>query len=144
MGSLFYMQFLEAFCSRKETIDHCFLNCACSKTYLFFPCSFLVSFLTVFLFSFSDGILCTLKMLVWHNTWLSQSYLQFGNSVFKATFHNGNEHSRAIIWYTMSDIHRKIASDHYRLSISSFTDAWESPVLCEVVIHWHGFTAHKS
>ena len=30
----------------------------------FSPCSFLVSFLTVFLFSFSDGILCTLKMLV--------------------------------------------------------------------------------
>ena len=50
----------------------------------------------------------------------------------KATFHNGNETSSAIVKYALQDISRRIRLDFFRLSPSRFADLWVSPTICAV------------
>ena len=127
-----------ALCSRKETIDHCFLNCPRSKRVWshFLPYlsslvpGFLPNCLFVYFFRWNSvdaKNACLARYLIKS---ILYSIWKFRN---KATFHNGNEDSRAVIRYTISDIRKRISTDHFRLSPSNFADAWESPILCRVV-----------
>ena len=99
-----------AYCNRKETIDHCFLNCPRTKgmwSHFVAPLSLLVGadFLanvpTVFFFRWSsnhrrkNAVAYFLVKTILYAIWTFRN---------KTTFHNGNESSRAIIRYALCDI----------------------------------------
>ena len=126
-----------AWCSRKETVDHCFLNCARAKAVWshFSPVlssllgvAFLPNCLFVF---FSQWPRVGAK-----NARLARFLIKtilYGIWTFrnKATFCNGHEDSQAIIRYIKADVRKRISLDHFRLPLSDFASAWESK-LCVV------------
>lgn len=122
-----------AVCNRKETIDHCFLNCPRARGVWahFAPtlsrligASFPINVLTIFFFRWSSGdkrknrvalfLIKTVLYAIWH----------FRN---KAAFHNGHEDHRAIIRYALQDIKCRIKLDHFRLPRAAFEDHWVIP-----------------
>ena len=128
-----------ATCNRKETIDHCFLNCPRAKRVWmhFLPVlsallglPFLANILTVFFFRWgpcvrkSDAIARYIIKTILYAIW------SFRN---KATFRNGNEDQRAIIKYTLHDMSSRIRLDFSRLSLSKFKSFWVTPAICAVV-----------
>ena len=126
-----------ASCSRKETIDHCFLNCPRVKDVWshFSPIlstllgvTFLPNCISVFFFQWprTDAKSARLARFLIKTT--LYGIWKFRN---KATFHNGHEDSQAIIRYIKTDIRKRISLDHFRLSQSDFASAWES-TLCNV------------
>ena len=120
-------------CNLKETIDHCFLNCARVKRVWQYFSPTLSSLLTA---PFSANVL-TVFFFKWQSSdrkknriarYIVKSVLygiwKFRN---KATFHNGTERSDALIRYISHDIRNRIHLDHFRLTESAFKSAWESP-----------------
>jgi hypothetical protein len=126
-----------ASCSRKETIDHCFLNCARVKVVWshFLPIlssllgvTFLPNCLFVFFFQWPRVDIRNARLARFVVKTILHGIWKFRN---KSTFHNGNEDSRAIIRYIRIDIRKRISTDHFRLSYTNFVSAWESS-LCSV------------
>ncbi len=128
-----------AICSRKETIDHCFLNCSRVKAVWshFAPVfssllgiNFSANCLSVFFFQWPRINPKNARLARFLVKTILYSIWKFRN---KATFHNGSEDSRAIIRYVLSDVRGRVSCDHYRLPASFFADAWENPAICTVV-----------
>ena len=123
-----------ALCCRKETIDHCFLNCVRAKrvwshispvlsSLLGVP--FLFNCLFVFFFQWPRVETRVARLARFLVKTILYGIWKFRN---KATFHNGREDSQAIIRYIKNDIRKRISLDHFRLSFSDFSSAWESPL----------------
>lgn len=128
-----------ASCPRKETIDHCFLNCARVKpVWLFFAplltallspgSSFSVNCTTVFFFRFPPASSKNQNIAVFIIKTVLYGIWKFRN---KATFHNGRESSQAIIKYVVQEIKGRIRVDHFRLSQERFRKVWGHEALCE-------------
>ena len=126
-----------AWCSRKETIDHCFLNCARAKAVWshFSPVlssllgvAFLPNCLFVFFFQWPRVGAKNARLARFLIKTILYGIWKFRN---KATFCNGQEDSQAIIRYIKIDVRKRISLDHFRLPISDIASAWESP-LCVV------------
>ncbi len=129
-----------AACNRKESIDHCFLNCGrVRRVWAFFApllsqligASFPINVLTVFFFRWSSNhrkknqvarfFIKTVLYAIWH----------FRN---KSTFHNGTEDHKAIIKYALIDFKNRVKFDLFRLPRRRFLDIWGFPCLLSVVI----------
>ena len=119
-----------ASCSRRETIDHCFLNCLRVKRVWarFAPIlsvllggQFVSSLLTVFLFCWPSvsskraRLACHLVKSILYGIWAFRN---------KATFYNGRENHRAIIRYVSSDLKQRVSLDFSRFSDSRFSSLW--------------------
>ena len=126
-----------ASCSRKEAIDHCFLNCSRVKAvWLHFSSilssllgvTFLPNCLFVFFFQWPSVDSRNARLARFLVKTILYGIWKFRN---KSTFDNGTEDSRAIIRYIKTDICKRISLDHFRLSQSNFASAWESS-LCVV------------
>ena len=119
-----------ATCGRKETIDHCFVNCCRVKrvwasfaptlsNLLCLP--FTVNILTVFFFRWEprnperDRIALFLIKSALYAIW------KFRN---KATFDNASDDSSAIIRYIQLDIKSRVKLDHLRLPAERFKATW--------------------
>lgn len=126
-----------ASCPRIETVNHCFLHCSRVKEVWshFSPVlsslldvTFIPNCLFVYLFQWpcvNDKSSCLSPYLIksiLYGIW------KFRN---KSMFHNGNDNSRAIIQYILTDIQKRISTDHFRFSHNNFVTAWESPI-CSV------------
>lgn len=127
-----------ASCRRRETIDHCFLNCFRVKRVWdhFAPLlarllgiTFSVNLLFVFFFKWppvpdKNARICR---------YIIKSIL-YGIWVFrnKATFHNGCEDHRAIIKYVSNDITKRVKLDSIRLSDLQFSRLWLVPGFCAI------------
>ena len=124
-----------AVCDRKESIDHCFLNCGRSRSVWehFAPllsrlirASFPINVLTVFFFRWtsddrkSNRIAYFLIKTILHAIW------RFRN---KAVFHNGTETHRAVVKYVLQDFKGRIKLDYFRLSRERFLDIWGLPFI---------------
>ena len=124
-----------AFCNRKESIDHCYLNCRRSRAVWehFAPllsrlimASFPINVLTIFFFRWSSDnrkqnriayfLINTVLYAIWHVR-------------NKATFHNGTETHRAVIKYATQDFKSRIKLDHFRLPRERFLKIWDFPFL---------------
>ena len=127
-----------ASCPRRETIDHCFLNCGRVKATWahFLPLlSLLIS--TVFLANvpfvfFYQFVTCDVKhrkLVLYFIKSILFGVWKFRN---KATFHNGKEDSRAIIKYITHDIKSRIRADRFRFSPDRFRSFWEHPAVCHL------------
>ena len=137
-----------AVCDRKESIDHCFLNCKRSRAVWeyflpllskFIKASLPINVLTIFFFQWTSDdrklnkvvlfLIKTVLYAIWH----------FRN---KATFHNGTESHKAVIKYAIQDFKRRIKLDHYRLSlVTAFATAGIFPLLslCVMTSSFLGF-----
>ena len=127
-----------AFCSRRETIDHCFLNCSRVKRVWvhFVPTlssvlgtRFVSNLLFVFFFlwpSVSSKRARVARFIV--------KSILYGIWVFrnKSTFCNGHDDHRAIIRYITNDIQYRIFLDHFRLSEHHFLSFWAIPDFCAI------------
>lgn len=127
-----------AVCQRKETIDHCFLNCRRAKNvWAHFAASlsalvggpFLASILTVFFFRWQSGDRRRDRIAIYLVKSILYAIWAFRN---KATFYNGNESSRAIIKYALHDVHSRIRLDFARLPPARFQETWVTPAVCFV------------
>lgn len=122
-----------AYCNRKETIDHCFLNCLRVKRVwshfvpslsLLLEIPFSANVRTVFFLQWpshhrkKDAIGSFLIKSIVYAIWTFRN---------KTTFHNGNESYKAIIKYVLHDISSRIKLDSFRLSLSHFRALWISP-----------------
>ena len=127
-----------ASCSRKETIDHCFLNCVRVKrvwsffspvlsSLLGFP--FLPSCTRVFFFRWAPVSPKKAQLARFLIKTILYGVWKFRN---KATFHNGNDTPEGMIRYILSDVKNRVACDFFRLPFSDFKNAWEAPGLCRV------------
>ena len=127
-----------ATCNRKETIDHCFLNCQRAKRVWdhFSPVLstltgfvFIANILTVFFFRWPSNDRKCNRIAYFMIKTILYAIWKFRN---KATFHNGREDYRAIIKYALHDIKGRICLDFYRLPQSRFLKIWGIPCLCNV------------
>ena len=127
-----------AFCNRKETIDHCFLNCVRVKRVWshFVPClssligsPFSPYVPSVFFFRWSSNHRRKNAIAIFFIKSILYAIWKFRN---KATFHNGNETHRAIIRYTLSDINSRVKLDFFRLPLTRFRALWEIPGFCVI------------
>ena len=127
-----------ACCSRKETIDHCFLNCARAKAVWahFVPllsglissrfspnCSF------VFFFKFSSPSRKGFRIALYVIKTVLYAIWKFRN---RSTFHNGSESSGAIIKYVKQNLKSRIKVDFFRLSRDKFVEIWAHDALLSV------------
>ena len=127
-----------AVCNRKETIDHCFLNCKrakrvwasfCPLISALIGCIFLPHVTTVFFYKGFDArtkdqviaryLVKTILYGIWH----------FRN---KATFHNGTENSRAIVQYIRHDITTRLNIDFFRMTQMKFSALWCHANICKI------------
>ena len=130
-----------ASCPRRETIDHCFLNCLCVKLVWAFFIPLLSALLTpswslvpncvsVFFFCFppcvsrNRAIVIHLIKSILYGIWKCHN---------KATFHNGTESHHAIAWYIIQGLTSGIKLDHFRLPAARFSSLWVHPELCLIV-----------
>jgi len=129
-----------ASCPRRETIDHCFLNCSRVKlVWAFFipllsallnpPAPFVVNCVSVFFFRFPPCFSKNRAIVIFIIKSVLYGIWKFRN---KATFHNGTESDRAIIRYINQDITSRIKLDHFRLPAAKFKSLWVHPELCRV------------
>ena len=127
-----------ASCPRRETIDHCFLNCGRVKRVwshfapalsLVLGSQFAISLLTVFFFRWSS--VSSKKARIARH--LVKSIL-YGIWIFRnrATFQNRREDHRAIICYVRNDLKQRVFLDSKRLSQSRFRDLWLLDGFCAV------------
>ena len=127
-----------ASCCRRETIDHCFLNCARVKLVWdhFAPVlanllgiTFLVNLAYVFFFKWPPVPDNRTRMC----RYLIKSIL-YGVWVFrnKATFHNGHEDHPAIIRYVSNDVRKRVKLDFIRIPGSRFSRLWLIPGFCTI------------
>lgn len=124
-----------AVCDRKESIDHCFLNCRRSRTVWehFAPllsklikASFPINVLTIFFFRWTPGDRKLNRVTYFLIKTVLYAIWRFRN---KSTFHNGTETHRAIIKYATQDFKSRIKLDHFRLPSERFLDIWGLPFL---------------
>ena len=125
-----------AYCNRKETIDHCFLNCPRAKEVwsVFGPTlsallmtPFVANVNTVFFYlRASTGPMSNHRALFLIKTILYGIWI-FRN---KATFHNGTETPRAIVRYIRQDITTRLKIDFRRYSQDRFDKLWCHSPLC--------------
>ena len=115
---------------RRETIDHCFLNCRRVRRVwlhfvpalsMVFGSQFAVSLLTVFFFRW-PSVIAKWARIARH---LVKSIL-YGIWIFRnlATFQNDREDHRAIICYVRNDLKQRVLQDSKRFSQSRFRDLW--------------------
>ena len=130
-----------ASCPRRETIDHCFLNCSRVKlVWAFFipllsalltpPGSFVPNCVSVFFFRFPPCLSRNRAIIIFLIKSILYGIWKFRN---KATFHNGTETDRAIVRYIVQDITSRIKLDHFRLPVAKFSSLWVHPELCLIV-----------
>ena len=126
-----------AVCDRKETIDHCFLNCPRSKRVwaYFRPLlsallgfNFFVSLLSISFFRFScnakrDLIARFVIKYVVYSIWTFRN---------KSTFHNGREEASAVIKFALHAIKGRVKLDFHRLPRESFSRVWADPHFCYI------------
>ena len=125
-----------ASCPRRETIDHCFLNCSRVKLVWAFFVPLLSALLTPPV-SFVRFPPCASKnraIIVYLIKSILYGIWKFRN---KATFHNGTESDRAIIRYIIQDVTNRVKLDHYRLPAAKFSSLWAHPDFCLVVANDH-------
>ena len=127
-----------AFCNLKETIDHCFLNCARAKRVWahFTPTlsaitgsAFLVSLVSVFFFSLTLGSAKHFSIARFLIKSVCFSIWFFRN---KSTFHNGRDEADAIIKFALHSIKGRVKLDFTRLSREQFRARWASPAFCVI------------
>ena len=127
-----------ASCSRKETIDHCFLNCVrVKRVWSFFSPVlssllgnvFLPSCTRVFFFRWAPVSPKNAQLIRFLIKTILYGIWKFRN---KATFHNGNDTPEGMIRYILSDIKNRVACDYYRLTFPDFKNSWEAPGLCRL------------
>ena len=126
-----------AVCSKKETIDHCFLHCPRVKRVWthFRPLlsavlsdRFLVNLLTIFFFCFhSDERRNFIARFIIKN--VAYSIWSFRN---KSTFHDGREEASALIKYASHSIKGRVKLDFHRLPREKFLRTWALPGFCSV------------
>ena len=130
-----------ASCSRIETVDHCFLNCRRVKPVWSHFTPLLSALLSVpfvpncafvFFYQFSCPYSKNFRIALFLIKTILFAIWKFRN---KATFHNGNENSKAIIRYINQDIRKRILLDQHRLNPSVFRDLWSHPALCSFREH---------
>ena len=128
-----------ASCSRKETIDHCFLNCLRAKRVWatltptlssLLPQPFVVNYQFVFFYSpfnacdknnaIAHYLVKTVLYALWH----------FRN---KATFHKGTKDHRANIRYISHDITTRFLVDFSPFAERQFCSLWCHASICEVI-----------
>ena len=130
-----------ASCPRKESIDHCFLNCIRVKpvwnffipilTSLLCPSSrFSVNCASVFFFRFPPSPEKNFKLAVFIVKTILYGIWKFRN---KATFHNGKENSAAIVKYILQDIKNRVRLDFFRLSSDKFQSVRCHECLCVLI-----------
>lgn len=122
-----------AYCDRKETIDHCFLNCKRAKGVwsVFSPTlsalmssPFSANVKTVFFYLWtsinakSDRLARFIVKTILYSIWF------FCN---KTTFHNGTDDERAIVRYVRNEISLRLRADHMRLPNKMFNETWIHP-----------------
>lgn len=127
-----------AYCNRKETIDHCFLNCSRVKrvwSHFAPPLSLLIgapfsaNVTTVFFFRWSsnhrrkNAVAYFLVKSILYAIWTFRN---------KTTFHNGNETFKAVVKYALFDISNRLNLDFRRLSPSRFRALWAFPGICTI------------
>ena len=112
-----------ASCSRKETIDHCFLNCVRVKSVwsffspvlsslLGFP--FLPSCTRVFFFRWAPVSPKKTQLARFLIKTILYGVWKFRN---KATFHNGNDTPEGMIRYILGDVRNRVACDFFSASV---------------------------
>ena len=127
-----------AVCPRKETIDHCFVNCARAKRVWshFRPILILltgyalpINLATIFFFWFPNSSVkkAFLARFIIKNVLFS--IWIFRN---KSTFHNGNEDHRAIIKFALHSIKGRVKLDFHRLPRGKFSSQWVLPGFCSL------------
>ena len=124
-----------AVCGRRETIDHCFLNCPRAKRVWAHFCPllsavtgsrFLVNLLTIFFFAFQcDAKKSLIACFIIKN--IAYSIWTFRN---KSTFYNGREDASALIKYALHSIKGRVKLDFHRLPREKFTRTWVDPSFC--------------
>ena len=131
-----------AVCPRRETIDHCFLNCPRVKlVWLFFthllsafllsPATFTANCSSVFFFCFESpddkdrSIATFLIKSILYAIW------KFRN---RATFYNSRDTDSAIVKYVLQELKFRLRVDFSRLSRAQFASQWVHPSLCSVVV----------
>ena len=127
-----------AFCNRKETIDHCFLNCPrVKRVWLTFSPAlsailgvpFAANVKTVFFYLWIPGkhiwnqrALFIIKTIL-YGIWFFRN---------KTTFHNGTESSRAVVRYIRQDITTRLKVDFSRFSPERFSKLWCHSRFCDI------------
>ena len=124
-----------AMCDRRETIDHCFLNCFRVKRVWahFRPVlsallgfDFLINVCTVFFFCFScDARKFRIASFVIKS--VVYSVWTFRN---KSLFHNGREEASALIKYAPLSIKGRVKLDFHHFSREKFLRVWGEPSFC--------------
>ena len=122
-----------SFCGRRETIDHCFLNCSRVK----FVWSYFSPLLSQILgrqFAFTPPVVF---FFCWPSVSAKRSAIAryiiktiiYGVWFFrnKSTFRNIKDNHRAIIRFVSFDISSRIRLDFVRLTSSHFLDRWSFP-----------------
>ena len=127
-----------AVCTRKETIDHCFVNCARAKRVWshFRP---ILSLLTGYALPIN---LATIFFFWFPNSSVKKAFIArfiiknvlFSIWIFcnKSTFHNGNEDHRAIIKFALHSIKGRVKLDFHRLPRGKFLSQWILPGFCSL------------
>ena len=126
-----------AVCGRRETIDHCFLNCPRAKRVWAHFCPllsavtgsrFLVNLLTIFFFAFQcDAKKSLIARFIIKN--IAYSIWTFRN---KSTFYNGREDASALIKYALHSIKGRVKLDFHRLPREKFVRTWVDPGFCMI------------
>lgn len=124
-----------AYCDRKETIDHCFLNCKRAKGVwsAFSPTlsalmssPFSANVKTVFFYLWtsinakSDRLARFIVKTILYSIWFFRN---------KTTFHNGTDDERAIVRYVRNEMSLRLRADHMRLPIKCSTRLGYTPIL---------------
>ena len=127
-----------AFCNRKETVDHCFLNCIrVKRVWAHFQPTisallgyhFVFNLVTVFFFLFPSPSL--------RKSHIAQAFIKnivYAIWVFrnKSTFHNGREQAPAVVKFALHSIKGRVKVDFHRLPRNSFNDTWGFPNICYI------------
>ncbi len=127
-----------ASCTRRETIDHCFINCKRVKRVWKHFASSLTRVLGVtfsvnllFIFFFKWPSVPAKRSLI--AQYMVKSILYgIWNFRNRATFHNGTDDHRAIIKYVIHDIKNRLKLDFFCLSEAKFFCLWLIPGFCTV------------
>ena len=126
-----------AVCGRRETIDHCFLNCPRAKRVWAHFCPllsavtgsrFVVNLLTIFFFAFQcDAKKSLIARFIIKN--IAYSIWILRN---KSTFYNGREDASALIKYALHSIKGRVKLDFHRLPRGQFVRTWVDLGFCVI------------
>ena len=129
-----------ASCQRKETIDHCLLNCSrVRRVWLVYGPTFSALLNVPFVFNVKSVFFYLWAQkgptLNRHAFYLIKT-IHYGIWVFrnKATFHNGTESPRAIVRHIKQDITMRLKVDFSRLSVDRFTRLCFIPVSAKSIM----------